>query len=153
VSQLVRCMKQGLAGFLVVKGWMEPIRSEPALPPERIGHGRLQIRVLFKLWHEIDRRFLPPIHFARGEGPWRVPGVGDMLPDNLIEIRSLAAGRSARRFVAWDVLAVSKIFDLFAWLPVVSCKLERTGADHLLDPGVRWRSRNSCGHHERHVAA
>ena len=92
ICHLVHHVEQRLARLLVVERRVQPVRPEPALRPERIDEERLQIRVLFNLGDEVERRLLPPVHLARREVFRRVPRIGDVPPDDLVEVRLLAAG-------------------------------------------------------------
>src|SRR5262245_27726456 len=71
---------------------------------KRIDEQRLQTRVLLDLGDEVDRRLLPPVHLARREVVRRVPGIGNVSPDHLVEVHLLAAGRSARYVIARHVV-------------------------------------------------
>ena len=122
-----------LARLLVVERRVEPVRPEPSLRSERIEGEFLEIGVLFDLGDEVERWILPPVYLAGGEVVRRVPGFGDVPPDHLIEVRLLAASRSAWRLVARDVVGVPQINGLLTRLPLVLRELERSGADDLLN--------------------
>ena len=92
ICHLVHHVEQRLARLLVVERRVEEVRPEPALHPEGIEEERLEIRVLFDLGDEVERRLLPPVHLTRREVFRRLPGVGDVPPDDLIEVHLLAAG-------------------------------------------------------------
>ena len=71
---------------------MKAIRSQPALSTERIEKESLDIRILFDLGDEVERRFLPPIHLARGEQFRRLERIGNVTPDYLVDVYALTAG-------------------------------------------------------------
>src|SRR5437763_15047533 len=102
----------------------EPVRPQPALTPERINEECPKVWVLFDLWDEVERRFLPPIDLARRESFRGIPRVRHVPPDDLIDIGSLAAGRTARRLFARDIIRVPQIDRLFARLPVARREFE-----------------------------
>src|SRR5215204_7478550 len=81
--------------------------------------------MLLKLKDKVEWRLLPPVHVTGCELVGRVPSVGDVTPDYLVDIHLLAAGRSARRLVARDVVGVRAIHDLLALLPLVFREFER----------------------------
>ena len=92
ICHLVHHVEQCLAYLLVVERRMKEVRPEPALHPKRINGECVQVRVLFHLGHEVERRVLPPVHFTCCEGFCGLPGVGDVPPDHLIEVHLLATG-------------------------------------------------------------
>jgi len=92
ICLLVHHVEQRLTRLLIVERGMEEVRPEPSLCPEGISEKRLQIRVLLDFGDEIERWQLPPVHLARCEIIRRVPGVGDVSPDDLVEVNPLAAG-------------------------------------------------------------
>ena len=91
VRHLVRHVEQRLTRLLVVERRVQPVRPEPALLSERIDEKRLEVWALFNLGDELERRLLPPVHLTRCEVIRHVPGVGHKPPDDLIEVRPLAA--------------------------------------------------------------
>src|SRR5262245_59383265 len=52
---------------------VEEVRPEPALYPKAIEDECLQIRVLFDLGDEVERRLLPPVQLTSCEAFCRVP--------------------------------------------------------------------------------
>jgi len=79
-----------LTGLLVVEGWMKPIWPKPALRPSWIEHAGLKIRITLKLWYEIERGFLPPIHLATDQSLRGLKRIGKVPPDNLVKDLLLA---------------------------------------------------------------
>src|SRR5262245_17093652 len=86
ISHLVHHVKQRLARLLVIERRVKEVRSEPALYADLIEEERLQVGVLSNLGDELKRRFLPPVQFTRCEAFCCLPGVGDVPPDDFIDV-------------------------------------------------------------------
>ena len=152
IQVLVHHGDQRLPGLLVVERRMQVVRAQPALGAEGIGQERRQGGVLLDLRHEVDRRDLPPVHLARRQRGGGGRRVGDVAPDDLVEVDLLAPGRSARRLVARHVVGVLHVHDLVARLPLVLHEAERPRPHDLLDLLVGGGARDTGRHHERDVA-
>ena len=152
IQVLVHHGDQRLPGLLVVERRMQVVRAQPALGAEGIGQERRQGGVLLDLRYEVDRRDLPPVHLARRQRGGGGRRIGDVAPDDLVEMDLLAPGRSARRLVARHVVGVLHIDDLVARLPLVLHEAERPRSHDLLDLLVRGGARDTGRHHERDVA-
>ena len=61
VRHLVHHVEQRLTRLFVVERRVQPVRPEPALLSERIDEKRLEVRALFNLGDELERRLLPPV--------------------------------------------------------------------------------------------
>src|SRR5262245_23761906 len=91
ICHLIHHVEQRLTRLFVVEWGVKEVRSKPALYSERIEKECPQMRVLFDFRHEVERRFLPPVHVARCEVLCGIPGVGDISPYDLIQVSLLAA--------------------------------------------------------------
>ena len=151
VGRLVRHDLEGPAGLHVVERRVQVVDDQPRLPAEVVGrlHGHPLVRVQHR--HEVRGHVLDKVDLARDEGVRGGLGVGDVVPDEAIEVDDLAARGHARGLAARDVGLVLLVDHLAPRHPLVLEHPEGARAGHLLDLLVRVGLRDPLRHHERDV--
>ena len=150
VLLLVRHVHQGLPGLLVVEGWLEMVGADPALVADGVVRDDGDVRVLLDLRDQVERRLLPDVDLTGLEGGGGGCRVGDVAPDQALDVHVLAAGGATRGLVTRDVLGVAQVDDLVAGLPLLLHELVRSRPDGVLDHLLLGRGREAGGQDEGH---
>ena len=99
-------MEHRLARLDLVKRRVEEIEPHPADVAELAQHLDLEVRVAFELIEQVDRRGLEEVDLARLQRRHRGLLIGDVLVDDAVDLRDLAAGHAGRRLRARHVVRV-----------------------------------------------
>ena len=150
VALLVDHVRERLPRLLIVEGWLEMVRADPPLVADDVVGDDADGRVALDLGDVVQGRLLPEVNLAclkrRGGGR----GVGDVTPDEAVNVHALTAGGAAGRLVARDVVGIAHVDDLVARLPLLLDELVGTRPDRLLDHVLFGRGRDARGKDERH---
>jgi len=127
------------------------VDDEPGLPAQPVRRLHSDAFGGVELRHEVRRDVLDEVDLARDESVRGGLRVGNVLPDEAVEMDDLAAGRFACGFRARHIVRVLLVNDLAAGHPFVLQNPERPRAGHLLDLLVRIGHRDPLRHHEGHI--
>ena len=126
------------------------VRADPPLVADDVVGDDADGRVALDLGDVVQGRLLPEVNLAclkrRGGGR----GVGDVTPDEAVNVHALTAGGAAGRLVSRDIVGIAHVDDLVARLPLLLDELVGTRPDRLLDHVLFGRGRDARGKDERH---